>query len=730
MPLVPVNAVNPQRSSAVQTVRQSADAARRAITNLETIAEEGARGSSNVSGSDVNQIGAMISSYMGGDFDASQLVNYGKTVILKPGARMSDGRLIKGMDVSKALSGSFNVHPMAVSYGVENDQDNESAFEKEMESLLSDAEADADVASDSEPSTPSFGALSPPRMTRRAVRLRRRYERISRRFGKFTSKAVARGRRRAKRVAARVFKRIQKLWSKMKRKGIPTQGLLSPDALKAKIQSAAEAIQSGASAESAFDQAALERSVGTNLTTRLLQQQIANSAFGSEGSLLADVRAETLGFLYGGAEHDYFGIVGERFNVIIGQDDEDSALDDAEIDAEIDELLSDDDLSDTDFLDGDEDLSDEDLEAQIDAELEQEGGDTSSSAVASAVSSTIKSVASDVDAILKEIAQTVPVATNETQARRISRARTRLNELVRRGGGADQLAQSTVEISERLQVLKDKLTELDSALQNSSERGSVNYAALAPASKDDDDKIVVIAVNKKASGSANATAEGYTAAQAYQMLTGNTHPSDYRGENPLDVYTSMLDGYNAEAQELFGVVYGRPPAPRRRPAPPPARRRPVPPPARRRPVPPPARRRRAPAPPPGLLFRRYRALVMEYRRAVAARNQRLAAQILGRLRALWASLTAPDRRRVPPPARFRLPGLRLALRNPAVREIDDDIEAEIDSILDEDDGFGRVPRPVAPRRIKQMLRRRGGKPFPRGPKPPFPPPRMAGKEVF
>ena len=721
MPLVPTFAINPATVSKLETVRQSADVARRAITNLETIAEEGARGSSNLSGSDVNQIGAMISSYMGGDFDASQLVNYGKTVILKPGARMSDGRLIKGMDVSKALSGSFNVHPMAVSYGVENDQDNESAFEKEMESLLSDAEADADVASDSEPSTPSFGALSPPRMTRRAVRLRRRYERISRRFGKFTSKAVARGRRRAKRVAARVFKRIQKLWAKMKRKGIPTQGLLSPDALKAKIQSAAEAIQSGASAESAFDQAALERSVGTNLTNRLLQQQIANSAFGSEGSLLADVRAETLGFLYGGAEHDYFGIVGERFNVIIGQDDEDSALDDAEIDAEIDELLSDDDLSDTDFLDGDEDLSDEDLsdedlsdedlEAQIDAELEQEG-DASSSAVASAVSSTIKSVASDVDAILKEIAQTVPVATNETQARRISRARTRLNELVRRGGGADQLAQSAVEISERLQALKDKLTELDSALQNSSERGSVNYAALTPASKDDDDKIVVIAVNKKASGSANATAEGYTAAQAYQMLTGNTHPSDYRGENPLDVYTSMLDGYNAEAQELFGVVYGRPPAPPRRPVPPPARRRPAPP------------------PPPGLLFRRYRALIMDYRRAVAARNQRLAAQILGRLRALWASLTEPDRRRVPPPARFRLPGLQLALRNPAVREIDDDIESEIDSILDEDDGFGRVPRPVAPRRIKQILRRRGGKPFPHGSESPFPPPRMAGKEVF
>ena len=693
---------------------------------------------SNMTGQDTIQIGAMISSYMGGDFDTSQLVNYGKTVILKPGARMSDGRLIKGMDVSKALSGSFNVHPMAVSYGMENDQDNESAFEKEMESLLSDAEADADVASDSEPSTPSFGALSPARMTRRAVRLRRRYERISRRFGKFTSKAVARGRRRAKRVAARVFKRIEKLWAKMKRKGIPTQGLLSPDALKAKIQSAAEAIQSGTSAESAFDQAALERSVGTNLTTRLLQQQIANSAFGSEGSLLADVRAETLGFLYGGAEHDYFGIVGERFNVIIGQDDEDSALEDESIDAEIDELLSDDDLSDTDFLDGDEDLSDEDLsdedlEAQIDAELEQEGeqeGDASSSAVASAVSSTIKSVASDVDAILKEIAQTVPVATNETQARRISRARTRLNELVRRGGGADQLAQSAVEISERLQALKDKLTELDSALQNSSERGSINYAALAPASKDDDDKIVVIAVNKKASGSANGTAEGYTAAQAYQMLTGNTHPSDYRGENPLDVYTSMLDGYNAEAQELFGAFYGRPPAPPRRPVPPPARRRPVPPPARRRPVPPPARRRPVPAPPPGLLFRRYRALIMEYRKAVAARNQRLAAQILGRLRALWASLTEPDRRRVPPPARFRLPGLQLALRNPAVREIDDDIEAEIDSILDEDDGFGRVPRPVAPRRIKQMLRRRGGKPFPRGPKPPFPPPRMAGKEVF
>jgi len=186
----------------------------------------------------------------------------------------------------------------------------------------------------------------------------------------------------------------------------------------------------------------------------------------------------------------------------------------------------------------------------------------------------------------------------------------------------------------------------------------------------------------------------------------------------MEVYGAYLEGFNAEAAALQQVVFGR--APARRPGPPPARR----------PGPPPAHRHRkpVPAPPPGLLLKRYKVLLSRFRRASAARDQRLAAQILGQIRAVWASLTGRDRRRVPPPGRFRLPGLRLALRRPEARRAEAAIEAEIDDILDEDDSFGRAPRPVLRRRKRRRTRPGGA--FPKGRGAPFPPPRMAGEEVF
>ena len=484
---------------------------------------------------DMFAIAGMISKYSGDHFEPSNLINYGQTIIVKPGARTRSGRLIRGRDVAAAVGGAYTVHPLAVSYGSDGATDNEVAFEKEMDSLLQQAETDAENSED-EGGMSSFGAARPASMSRRSVRLRRRYQRISRRFGKFASKAVARKRRRAKRVASRIYRRIVRLWAKMKRKQIPTRGLLSPSMLKARITTAAKAIAAGASADTAFDQAALERSVGMNLTNRLLQQQIATSAFGSEGELYSDTRAETLGFVFGRYEHDYYGIIGEPFDVSVA-DEEAGPEDDAEIDedlnAEIEAVLADDDLDGEDVEQVEDEggePSDDELDAEIDAELDAAESDDEadgSSVTDAAVSSAVRAAASDVDAILSEIKKTIPVPASDSHSRRLSRARTRVNELLRRRGRVESTADSAIEMTNRLQALKNKLDELDAALKNASERGSINYAALRPAGPDDTEKLLVIGVRKDSMGS--AMAQGYTPADAYNTLLAYSHPSDFRG---------------------------------------------------------------------------------------------------------------------------------------------------------------------------------------------------------
>lgn len=302
---------------------------------------------------DVAEIARQISARYG-SFNASNLVNYGQTVVVKPGATTDAGRPIRGLEVAEALSGAFAVQPLAVSYGstasLSPDED-PTAFERAMNMELDAADAEL-----SEPSIPEgdqfgFDSFSPddplvvPPVT---VRLRTRYQRISSRFGRFAVFGLRTGSTIHRQAAARVFGRIKSLWGRMLSRSVPVMGLMSPDTLRRRVYEVAQATPSSASPLApsmapifplkapmvsqaqgmpkplAFDQAALERSVGVNAGSQLLTQ-----AFGGVPSLSADTRAETVGYLFSRMEHDYFGLVSTPFQIVLADEDE-AVLDEEE----------------------------------------------------------------------------------------------------------------------------------------------------------------------------------------------------------------------------------------------------------------------------------------------------------------------------------------------------------------------------------------------------------------
>ena len=213
--------------------------------------------------------------------------------------------------------------------------------------------ADAELAEPSISEADQFGfdSFSPddplvvPPVT---VRLRTRYQRISSRFGRFAVFALRTGSVIHRQAAARVFSRIKSLWGRMLSRSVPVMGLMSPDTLRRRVYEVAQVSPSATAAPApsaapvfplnapmvsqapgmpkplAFDQAALERSVGVNAGSQLLAQ-----AFGGVPSLSADTRAETVGYLFSRMEHDYFGLVSTPFQIVLADEDE-AVLDEEE----------------------------------------------------------------------------------------------------------------------------------------------------------------------------------------------------------------------------------------------------------------------------------------------------------------------------------------------------------------------------------------------------------------
>ncbi len=302
---------------------------------------------------DVEKVAEQISR-VHGSFSPSNLVNYGQTIVVKPGAATKAGKPIRGLEVAEALSGDYAVQPLAVTYGsagplpAEEDPD---AFERAMNMELDSADTEVDdPASPAEGGEEAFGfdefspddaLLVPPR----GLRLRLRYQRISSRFGRFAVYAVRTGSLRHRQAASRVFRRIRRLWDRMLRRGVPVVGLMSPSTLRRRVYEltqGASALQAPSQAAApvfplrapmvsqapgmpkplAFDQAALERSVGISATNQLLTQ-----SFGGAPSVSADARAETVGYLFSRMEHDYFGLISTPFQIVLTDEDE-AVLDD------------------------------------------------------------------------------------------------------------------------------------------------------------------------------------------------------------------------------------------------------------------------------------------------------------------------------------------------------------------------------------------------------------------
>jgi len=302
---------------------------------------------------DVEKVAEQISR-VHGSFSSSNLVNYGQTIVVKPGAATKAGKPIRGLEVAEALSGDYAVQPLAVTYGsagplpAEEDPD---AFERAMNMELDSADTEVDEpASPAEGGEEAFGfdefspddaLLVPPR----GLRLRLRYQRISSRFGRFAVYAVRTGSLRHRQAASRVFRRIRRLWDRMLRRGVPVVGLMSPSTLRRRVYEltqGASAVQApsqvaasifplrapmvsqapGMPKPLAFDQAALERSVGISATNQLLTQ-----SFGGAPSVSADARAETVGYLFSRMEHDYFGLISTPFQIVLTDEDE-AVLDD------------------------------------------------------------------------------------------------------------------------------------------------------------------------------------------------------------------------------------------------------------------------------------------------------------------------------------------------------------------------------------------------------------------
>lgn len=301
---------------------------------------------------DVEEIARQISARYG-SFNASNLVNYGQTVVVKPGATTDAGRPIRGLEVAEALSGAFAVQPLAVSYGSVapfSSEEDPTLFERAMNMELdaADAELSESMSSGDQFGFDSFSPDDPLVVPPVTVRLRTRYQRISSRFGRFAVFALRTGSVIHRQAAARVFGRIKSLWGRMLSRSVPVMGLMSPDTLRRRVYEVAQVSPSATAAPApsaapvfplnapmvsqapgmpkslAFDQAALERSVGVNAGSQLLAQ-----AFGGVPSLSADTRAETVGYLFSRMEHDYFGLVSTPFQIVLADEDE-AVLDEEE----------------------------------------------------------------------------------------------------------------------------------------------------------------------------------------------------------------------------------------------------------------------------------------------------------------------------------------------------------------------------------------------------------------
>ena len=484
-------------------------------------------------------------------FAPSNLVSYGSTVIVKPGATTRKGRPVTGHEVASKLGGTYGVFPMAVEYDVgrpttmDSDAAAIGALERDLVAVTEEelGAMDADL----------FGAEGDPVvLSRRANRLRRRYTRVLARWRKNATLALISGKKHRKRRSERQFKRLEKIWEKMSSKGIPTEGLTAPKkALRQVVFSSTSAGQSqrlpaASSQRAMYQQPAPQQAVAAsgrppggadhplffedqrreNLEAQAISDNLMSDYMGADpheyteaqDELSADIRAETVGFLFGMVEHDYWGDVSEDVQILSSDPEDEEVLDtqlaeeeadaaedeesldepgqgelppdaapapptagQADADAEVDQLLNETDSLLTDAGAG-EDLDTEDDEDELeDVEAAAPDGPT----------------ADDVDKLVAVTEQLIAVPLTAAQAGAAARKRARMNKLLAqlkatqaknaaaiqagKVSKAGRTARKQARLNKRILALEKSLRETDSAVSQASESGSVNYGRLKPA---------------------------------------------------------------------------------------------------------------------------------------------------------------------------------------------------------------------------------------------------------
>lgn len=233
---------------------------------------------------------AEISGRLSGDhghFPSSNLVNYGQTVILKPGARTFTGVLLSGEAVSELLGEDYEVFPVTLSYLPDVSSDGLDRVPVE----ASDLEAAIDALPEDDD---AFGA--------KGGAIRKRYNRLLGRYRRFAVKASRKRSPKSMARAERLLSRLRSIFLKIQERGIDTEGLVRPDeaarqvaAMLSEAELTERAVPTVPNVSTPFD-------MPSGPPTFTVEQREADA------ELRQDVRADTPGYLFGSSEHDYFGI--------------------------------------------------------------------------------------------------------------------------------------------------------------------------------------------------------------------------------------------------------------------------------------------------------------------------------------------------------------------------------------------------------------------------------------
>ena len=221
-----------------------------------------------------------------GEFPTSNLVNYGRTAIVKPGARTLTGVLLSGEAVADLLGEDFEVFPVTLTYATHIPSEGLDRVPVELAELESmvDRLGDDDEA---------FGA--------KEQNLRGQYERILARYRRLAVKAGG-GKNSGKRKAEMLLKRLGRIYKKMQDKAVDTHGLATPTQIASQVRGML------AESASAGRRAGVMPDVATAYDLHTVPPAFSIEQREADRDLSQDVRAETQGFLFGSVEHDYFGV--------------------------------------------------------------------------------------------------------------------------------------------------------------------------------------------------------------------------------------------------------------------------------------------------------------------------------------------------------------------------------------------------------------------------------------